>query len=162
MTYKFFLLFLSIGFFTQAVRAQTTSAAIITDLETPVQGEGLIHIQSDPKITALLGLPNFGVEIDETNYVKMNGFRIQIFMSNNSKTAKSAAIHKESLIRESFQDIPTHVVYQAPNWKVLVGDFITREEAGVFLQKLQKAFPEFGREMYTVSDKVNIPIQKAN
>jgi hypothetical protein len=162
MKYNLFLLLFSIGLFTPIVQAQTTSSTIIADLETSVQGEGLIRIQSDTKITALLGLPNIVLDVDETNYVKVNGFRIQVFMSNNSKNAKGEAIHKESIIRELFPDIPVHVAYQAPNWKVLVGDFVTRDETGVFLQKLQSAFPEFGREMYIVSDKVSIPIQKTN
>jgi hypothetical protein len=141
-----------------AIQAQT----IIEDLETPRPGEGIIHIQCDPAIKALIGVSSAHINADETNYLKINGFRIQVFMGNNPKTAKGEAAHKEGLIRENFPEVTVHTTYQAPNWKVLVGDFTTKEEAIIFMQKIQKAFPDFGKEMYTVADKVNIPIQRSN
>ncbi|MDR3339477.1 MAG: SPOR domain-containing protein [Candidatus Symbiothrix sp.] len=139
------------------MHAQINPVNIIQDLETHVPGQGLISIRSDSKITNLLGSPLQQVNVDENSYTKVNGFRIQVFMSNNPRTARNEANHKESQIREIFPELATYVNYEAPNWKLLAGDFMTKEEAGVFRQKIQKAFPEFGKEIYTVSCKINVP-----
>jgi hypothetical protein len=45
---------------------------------------------------------------------------------------------------------------------VLVGDFITREEATFFKEILQKEFPQFGKEMYIVTDRINMSVEKNN
>jgi hypothetical protein len=141
------------------MQAQTTGS-IISALQSNGSGSnGTITIVSDPKISALIGRPS-GNGSNRGQVVKMNGFRIQVFMNNNPKTAKGEANQKESLIRNSFPEITTYLKYDAPNWKVLAGDFMTRDEADVFKQKIQKAFPAFGKEMYIISDKINISLNQ--
>ncbi|MDR3217410.1 MAG: SPOR domain-containing protein [Dysgonamonadaceae bacterium] len=156
MNFKLFVFTICLFCFS-ATHAQVIPVNIIQDLETRVPGQGLINIASESKITDLLGRPPQQANVDENAYTKVNGFRIQVFMSNNSKTARNEANHKESQIREIFPELATYVNYEAPNWKLLAGDFMTKEEAGIFRQKIQKAFPEFGREIYTVSCKINVP-----
>jgi hypothetical protein len=134
--------------------AQTIPLNIIHDLESHVQGEGIIQIEVDSKITNLLGTPSHKQGMEENTITKISGYRIQIFMSNNARTARNEAAHKESLIREIFPELATYIDYQAPNWKLLAGDFMSKEEAGLFKQKIQKAFPEFGKELYIVADKI--------
>jgi hypothetical protein len=139
-----------------SLRAQTTQANIISALQSnDLEGNGSIKIVSDPKIAALIGKPS-GNNADNGQSIKINGYRIQVFMGNNPKTAKGEAEQKESLIKASFPEITSEIKYVAPNWKVLAGDFMTKDEADVFKQKLQKAFPAFGKEMYIVSDKISI------
>ena len=135
---------------------------IIDDLETPVTGEGVIQITSDSKITDLIGLVSPTTSVSDSDYVTTNGYRIQVFMSNNSKTAVKEIADKQNLIKETFSDIAVYKEYNAPNWKLLVGDFTTKEEADIFRQKIKKAIPELGKEMYIVPGKVNIPVQKNN
>jgi hypothetical protein len=163
MKLKLFLFSILICLFCfPTVRAQVKPFSIIQDLETPVSGEGTIHIQVDSKITDLLGTPSYNAGIDESAYVKVSGFRIQVFMSNNSKTAKGEAERRAGLMRGVFPELATYIVYEAPNWKLLTGDFMTKEEAGIFKQKIQKTFPEFGKEIYPISNKINVFIQKNN
>ena len=154
------LLFVA-GSYTLKIQAQQVKqVTIIDDLVTLVRGEGIIQISSDPKITELIGLVSPEVSMSETDYVKTNGFRIQAFMSNDSRTAQKEITDKRALIKDSFPDIDIYTGYTAPNWKLLVGDFITKEEAEVFRQKIKKTIPALGKEMYIVPDKVNIPINK--
>jgi hypothetical protein len=138
-----------------AVSAQIRPT-IIQDLESQVWGEGTIRIECDSKIMDLLGRPSPNNSADESAIVKINGFRIQVFMSNNPRTAKGEANQKENQIKETFPELATYVIYEAPNWKLLAGDFMTKEEAGIFKQKIQKAFPGFGKEIYTIPYKINI------
>jgi len=156
-----FLLFIS-GTYFSGIQAQVKQVTIIDELEKNVPGEGFIRVISDPKITDLIGLLSPEVSVDEKNYVKTNGYRIQVFMSNDPRTARREIKDKGTLIKEFFYEIATYEGYISPNWKLLVGDFLTKEEAEVFRQKLQKSIPELGKEMYVVPDKVNIPIQKNN
>ena len=125
------------------------------------QQKGTFIIEEDPAITALLGKPlEYGGK-ENADVIKMNGFRIRIFMGSNQKTAREEALEKQALLNEVFPELATYLNYDAPNWKLYAGDFLTKEEAMVFRQRIQKSFPQFGREIYTVSDKVNIPIHKA-
>jgi len=151
-----FLLFAGASF--SGIKAQQVKqVTIIDDLQTLVSGEGVIQISSDPKITDLLGLVSPEQSVNEADYVKTNGFRIQVYMSNNSKTASKEMADKGSLIKDVFPDLAIYKEYAAPNWKLLIGDFITKEEANVFKQKMLKSIPKLGKEMYIIPDKVNMP-----
>jgi len=153
-----FLLFISGSYFF-GIQAQVKQVTIIDELEKNAPGEGVIRVISDPRITELIGLLSPEISVDSENFVSTNGFRIQVFMSN-ARTAREEIAEKGSLIKSFFPEFAPYRKYVAPNWKLLVGDFLTKEEAEVFKQKLQKTIPELGKEMYVVSDKINIPIQK--
>ena len=160
MKNKFILFFLFIVCFCLSeIQAQVKQVTIIDDLEAFVPGEGIIQITADPKITALVGILSPEVSTSTKSYVASSGYRLQVFMSNNSGTARKEMSDKGSLIKGVFPEINVYTGYSAPNWRLLVGDFRTKEEADVFKQKLMKAIPELGKEMYIVSDKVNIPTQ---
>ena len=152
-----FLLFAT-GFCFSEVQAQEKQATIIDELETLVPNEGIIWISSDPKITELIGTLSPDISASDKNYVKTAGYRIQVFMSNDSRTARKEISDKGSLIKGVFPEASIYPEYTSPNWKLLVGDFVSKEEADVFKQKILKSIPELGKEMYIVPDKVNIPM----
>ena len=163
MKKKFIVFFLFVaGFCLSETQAQVKQTTIIDNLETFGPGDGIIQITSDPKIIELIGIVSPQTSASEKSYVKTGGFRIQVFMSNNSKTARGEMSNKLTLIKGTFPDVSVYTGYSAPNWKLLVGDFRTKEEAEVFKQKMLKSIPELGKEMYIVSDKVNIQVQKTN
>jgi hypothetical protein len=143
------------------IQAQVRKATIIDELETPAQGKGIIRISGDPKIKELIGVPSSGISASDNNLVKTSGFRIQVFMSS-ARTARRELDGKVKLIGDNFPEIATYPDWVAPNWKLLAGDFMTREEAEVFRQKLQKTIPQLGKEMYIVQDRINIPIKTTN
>ena len=160
MQYKFVLfLLLAVGFCFSVTQAQVKQVTIIDELEKPVPGEGIVKVTCDPKIKELIGLLSPEISIDKENTAKTNGFRIQVFMSN-ARTGKQESIDKGNLVRGVFPEIAVYEDYIAPNWKLSVGDFLSKEEADIFRQKLQKSIPGLGKEMYVVTDKINIPIQK--
>lgn len=69
---------------------------------------------------------------------KYNGYRIQIFSSSNNKWD---AVQAKSEFLKAFPDIKSYLVYQAPNFKVRVGDFLDRLEANQQLILIQESFP---------------------
>jgi hypothetical protein len=155
--YIFFLFFFSIVI-SFGLNAQQKT--IIEELESSsfVNSEGTISVESDPAITALLGVPLEKTGKEANGFIKMNGFRIRIFMGNNPRSAKEEAFRKENQLKEKFPELATYVNYDAPNWKLYAGDFLTKDEAMIFRKKIQKAFPEFGKEIYTVIDRINVPV----
>ncbi|MCC8146966.1 MAG: SPOR domain-containing protein [Bacteroidales bacterium] len=145
------------------LQAQSRSANIIIELESNSSGsEGVIHIESDPAITALIGKPNSQTEILSADHdlIERTGYRLQIYMGNNPSRARSEASSRKASIENVFPELKTYLTYEAPNWKLVAGDFISREEATVFKQQLQKEFPQFGKEIYIVVDKIKIPVER--
>lgn len=70
---------------------------------------------------------------------KTKGYRVQIHYGADADKAKS--------IKSKFQgkyasDAHAYIVYDAPNFKVRVGDFRTQLEAYRFLKKIKAEYPE--------------------
>ena len=83
------------------------------------------------------------------------GYRIQVFSDRNQRTAKGEALSKERSIKESFPEMGTYITYDAPSWRLRVGDFRTRDEAAARLAELREAFPGFAGEIIIVVDVIN-------
>ena len=66
------------------------------------------------------------------------GYRIQIFSSSNNKW--DAVQVKSDFIR-SFPTVKTYLVYQTPNFKVHVGDYLDRLKAHHVLNEVKVQFP---------------------
>lgn len=63
------------------------------------------------------------------------GYRLQIFQSSNRKDAMEA---KTGFLR-LYPDVPSYFVYQAPNFKIRVGDFRNKIEAQWLVEELSKS-----------------------
>lgn len=83
------------------------------------------------------------------------GFRIQVFSSNEQRTAKSEAFAIEKELREYFPTLGIYVSYSSPFWKVRVGDFKSTAEAHELMNEITTAFPKLKNVTYTVKDKIN-------
>lgn len=84
------------------------------------------------------------------------GFRVQVFSSNNTKTAKDKAFAMQDAILESLPDTPVYVVFNAPFWKVRVGNCRTRDEAQKLKEIITHALPQVQQVAYIVRDSVLI------
>lgn len=156
----FFSFFAGIGFFLTAQTVQRP-ATIFDELESPAAGAGTVRIYQEPAIQQMVGRYLSSNDIERNNnltYLKMQGFRAQVFSGNNQRKSKEEAIRKEKMIKELYPDLPTYVTYTAPFWKLRVGDFRSREEAYSLIRDLKETFPSFAKEMYIVKDEVKIPL----
>lgn len=84
------------------------------------------------------------------------GYRIQVFSGNNAATAKRDAESRAAAIRDRFPELATYVIYDAPYWRLRVGDFPSSDHAGTVLGEMKRAFPSFAREMRLVRDRINV------
>lgn len=71
----------------------------------------------------------------------MDGYRIQLFFESG-RMARENAYEVKAKFLSSFQGISAYVDYQAPFFKVRVGDFRTKREAQILYKKLKRQFPD--------------------
>ncbi len=100
------------------------------------RGQGHTEIVGDTEVHDLVKK-----HIEFNEQVKtIPGYRIQIaaLSGNNSRTE---AFRKKDEFKTAFPDVEAYVIFNEPNFKVLVGDFITRLDAFTFLQRCKTLFP---------------------
>lgn len=88
---------------------------------------------------------------DETT---MRGFRVQLFSSNNARTAREAAFKVEKTIREKLPHMAVYVTYTSPFWRVRVGNCPTHDDAQRLRQYLIEQLPQLSTETYIVPDQI--------
>ena len=88
-------------------------------------------------------------------WVEIDGYRVQIYSSNQQQAAKSEALDLEDRIKEKI-DQPVYVLYIPPFWKVRLGDFRTYEEAREYKKLFVDNFPEVMGDTYIVRDKIQV------
>lgn len=120
------------------------------------QSKGVIVIHQDDKIKNLLYRKK-DPDVKSKTYSTQPGYRVQIFSSNEQRTAKADAYKAEAMIKEKLPDMTVYVTYFSPFWKVRVGDCVSTAEAQALREELKKTIPEFKQETYIVKDQVLIP-----
>lgn len=100
-------------------------------------------LYSSPSLDSLLST-NLRVN---HNQASLDGYRIQIY-SGSGAQAKSEAMAKRNKVLELFPYEDVYVVYNAPFWRVRVGNYRFRSEALPLLSKIKPMFPG----SYTVRD----------
>lgn len=158
-----FLLFANI-LFINAQGSVQSEMTIIEDLNSNKSNQGNVTVYQDEAIKGILAkpaptnLPVYSSGDGSVQYVKVRGYKIQVFSGNDQRKSKDEALYKERLINGSFEDIETVVFFNSPRWILRAGNFKTRGEANVVMEKLRDQFPNFGKEMYIISDTVKIPL----
>lgn len=132
--------------------------------------EGLDTLSNKDSIEVILitdNMPNAVVHQDSSirelmlnkriGYVRgeqvKEGFRVQIYASNNQQQAKKEATELQQRV-ENLIDIPIYTLSEPPFWKVRIGNFENREEANVYKNTLLQLFPELTGSTYVVPDKI--------
>ncbi|MBE6301759.1 MAG: SPOR domain-containing protein [Parabacteroides distasonis] len=159
-------IFLSFLFGFSSLSAQTVFdrpiETIFDTWQKKEPGKGIIVVNQPEALRKMVGKRLFGegVEVtDSTAFLKIQGYRTQVFSGNNQRKSKDEAFQKEKEIKELFPDVPAYVTYNAPFWRLRVGDFRSHEEAYHMQRLLMEAFPKYSKEMYIVREEVNIPLE---
>jgi hypothetical protein len=92
---------------------------------------------------------------DEIGYRGMDGFRIQIYNSNN-RNARVESGKAEADFMSKFPGIASYQLFAEPGYyKIRVGNFRSRTEATKLFLTISKEFPD----AYIVPDIINFPDQ---
>ena len=86
-----------------------------------------------------------------TSNGKIKGFRIQI----TSTSSRDQAFNAKAAVQSKFPDQKVYTTYQAPLFKVRVGDYIKREDAEKYRKLMLSIFPT---GMYVVEDVIEVSL----
>lgn len=70
--------------------------------------------------------------------VRVNGYRIQVYLGGNSRQAKYEAQQMGRRVKGYFGDLAVYTHFVSPHWICRVGDFRTYEEANEVFQQLKQ------------------------
>ena len=87
-----------------------------------------------------------------TSNGKIKGFRIQITSTNS----RDQAFNAKAAVQSKFPDQKVYTTYQAPLFKVRVGDFLKREDAEKYRKLMLSIFPD---GMYVVEDVIEASLE---
>ena len=95
-------------------------------------------------------------DIERNNYINgIEGYRVEIFFSS-AADAYEMAKNKKLEFLSSNPDLPVYIKWNAPNFRVRVGDFRTKNEALKLYKKIKNKYPV----AFIASDKINFPSLK--
>lgn len=104
--------------------------------------------------SALIRLLHATIE-GKRELVEMDGYRVQIFSSNQQQSAKAEALKLENQLKDKLTQT-VYVLYMPPFWKVRVGDFRTVEDAKEYKKAVVEEFPALMGNTYIVRDKIKV------
>lgn len=110
--------------------------------------QGQVNIIQDKRVDELVQKHTYVNE----RFNGMVGYRIQIFFESGSNAKNRANLTKRRFSNH-FSDIPTYITFDAPHFKVRVGNFRTRLEAEKNLIEIRKYFDV----AYIVPSKIDFP-----
>ena len=87
--------------------------------------------------------------------VEMDGYRVQVYSSNQQQTAKAEALELETKLKEKVNQT-VYVQYLPPFWKVRLGDFRSYDEAREYKSLFIQQYHELMGDTYIVRDKIQV------
>lgn len=87
----------------------------------------------------------------------IEGYRVEIFFSSNLD-AKEQALKTKVDFLSQYSDFAVHIKFVAPNFRVRVGDFRTKNEAWKLYKQIQDDYPT----AFVVPDIIDFPLLKPN
>jgi hypothetical protein len=126
-------------FFAEAAAqvASDTTAAYITS------GNGQVNIRMSENAQAFM-------EAMKSAEYQPSGFRVQL-TGESGQGSQARANEVKARFISNYPNVDAYLVWEAPNFKIRVGDFRTKFEAAMFWKQIQAEFPN----SYVVEDKIN-------
>ncbi len=78
----------------------------------------------------------------------VNGFRVQLASNSN----RTVVMNMKSLFTQEYPEVSSYLTYQQPQFKLRVGDFERRDDAGHFVEQIRGSFPN----AFVVPDKIMV------
>ena len=99
------------------------------DLLIEIETEGVVSVNSDPRIDLL-------ITTLATYPPSINGYRVEIFFGKRKDAEK---VKSEFL--KHFDQWPIYIIWQQPNFKVQIGNFMTKLHAEKTKQEIKNNYP---------------------
>lgn len=82
----------------------------------------------------------------------VNGYRVQVYSVGGANSKEKANTERTKFLT-SFANSPVYITYQAPYFKVRVGNFRTQLDALAYLQQIKLTYPF----AFVVIDQIEVP-----
>ena len=122
----------------------TVEVVLLTD----VMANAVVH--QDSLVRELMINKRLGIQ---RGVQEMNGYRVQVFSSNQQQSAKNRALLLQQDLSGQLKE-PVYAISEPPFWKVRIGNFLTREKANNYRMTFIAQFPELQGSTYVVPDKI--------
>lgn len=114
------------------------------------QDSNSVIVHKDPRVDLLVKRQ---MELNEINTrdarSRMPGFRILIISTNDRNKANEAKLR----VYRSFPELKAYLTYQAPYYKLRIGNFTDQKDAENWLKKVQAEFPT---GVYVIRDTIEV------
>ena len=147
---RFILFFILLFAFLQLANSQYSYKSginIFKEINNNPEG-GIVKIHQKQDIELLF----YKDVYNNRNKEKIPGYRIRIF-SDLGNTAREESMNAVYKFKKQFPQIEVYRKYISPYYKVYVGDFRTRLEAKLFLNKVREYFPD----SFDLPCKISLP-----
>ncbi|WP_207496910.1 SPOR domain-containing protein [Aridibaculum aurantiacum] len=136
------VLLILIAFFSTAAFAQGDIVKVYKDPRMEVLSQKQAELNKRSKTVASRGI--------------RSGYRIQVYNAQDRVVANAV---KSELLRR-FPDQKTYLLYQAPNFRVRIGNFLSQKDASQLRKMIAALYPDRG--IFVVADRVeyNPPIDE--
>ncbi|MBS1599663.1 MAG: SPOR domain-containing protein [Bacteroidetes bacterium] len=113
-----------------------------------------IVIHKDPRVDLLIK-KQIQINEETTREARSHvpGYRIQVMNSPDRNKVFAA----KTKVNQDYPELKSYLIYQAPNYKLKLGNFKTEEDADPYMKKLSKSFPT---GVYLTHDIIDIKIDK--
>ena len=130
------------------VMAQKSNEQIISELAQPGTNNATVTIHQSEKIAERMN------QRPLSSGEEAKGYRVQVYSSNSGQAARQKAFNIERHILSKHPKLEVFVSYNAPFWKVRVGNCRTQQEAQQLKSILLEEFPEYKASIYIVRDNI--------
>jgi hypothetical protein len=116
----------------------------------PPADSATVVVHKDPRIDELIRQQiQINEETTRDSRRNMPGFRIQVINSPDRNKVFAA----KARIYQQFPELKPYLLYQAPNYKLRVGNFKTQDEAEDYEKQLSGLFPT---GLYVIRDVIEV------
>ena len=136
------LSFITLLFWVAVIHAQPNARAYSDSSSLEVK------LRQDPRIESLLNAHKEVVSRERG----VSGFRVQIY-SDSGNQSKLRTQRRKSEFDSKYPGVGSYIIYDAPDFKLRVGNFRTRLDARRFLEKIARDY----RGAYIVVDTIEFP-----
>lgn len=98
--------------------------------------KGIIEITGDVKVSELV---KKHIEFNE-RLRTVPGYRVQI-AALSGPNSRNQAFELKGRFKEMYPDVEVYIVFSEPNFRIKVGDFTSKLDAYVFMQKIKDVYP---------------------
>ncbi len=99
---------------------------------------GSVVVHKDARVDSLIS-KQIQINEETTRDSRRNipGYRILVITSNDRNKVFNAKVQ----IYQQYPELQSYIMYQAPNYKLKLGNFKTQDEAQPYVDKLSKLYP---------------------